>query len=74
MEEAEPEDQGIVAVGIEVAVLPPEIWADSLAAFSQDQFSSVAQSCPTICNPMDCSTPGLPLHQQLLEFTQTRVH
>ena len=31
-------------------------------------FSSVAQSCPTLCNPMDCSTPGLPVHQQLLEF------
>ena len=38
------------------------------------QFSSVAQSCPTICNPMDCSTPGLPVHHQLLEFTQTDVH
>ena len=33
------------------------------------QFSSVAQSCPTLCNPMDCSTPGLPVHHQLLEFT-----
>ena len=31
--------------------------------------SSVAQSCPTLCNPMDCSTPGLPVHHQLLEFT-----
>ena len=38
------------------------------------QFSSVAQSCPTLCNPMDCSTPGLPVHDQLLEFTQTHVH
>ena len=36
--------------------------------------SSVAQSCPTICNPMDHSTPGLPVHHQLLEFTQTHVH
>ena len=34
------------------------------------QFSSVAQSCPTLCNPMNCSTPGLPIHNQLLEFTQ----
>ena len=33
-------------------------------------FSSVAQSCPTLCNPMDCSTPGLPVHHQLPEFTQ----
>ena len=38
------------------------------------QFSSVAQSCPTLCNPMNRSTPGLPVHHQLPEFTQTRVH
>ena len=38
------------------------------------QFSSVAQSCPTLCDSMDCSTPGLPVHHQLLEFTHTRVH
>ena len=38
------------------------------------QFSSVAQSCPTLCDPMDHSTPGLPPHHQLSEFTQTHVH
>ena len=38
------------------------------------QFSSVTQSCPTLCNPMNSSTPGLPVHHQLLEFTQTHVH
>ena len=38
------------------------------------QFSSVAQSCLTHCDPMDCSMPGLPVHHQLLEFTQTHVH
>ena len=38
------------------------------------QFSSVAQSCATLCDPMDCSTPDLPVHHQLLEFTQTHVH
>ena len=38
------------------------------------QFSSVAQSCPTLCDPMDCSTPGLPVHHQLPEFTQTHIH
>ena len=38
------------------------------------QFSSVAQSCPTLCNTMNCSTPGLPVHHQLLEFTQIHVH
>ena len=37
-------------------------------------FSSVAQSCLTLCDPMNCSTPGLPVHHQLLEFTQTHVH
>ena len=38
------------------------------------QFSSVAQSCPTLCDLMNCSTPGLPVHHQLQEFTQTHVH
>ena len=38
------------------------------------QFSSVSQSCPTPCDPMDCSTPGLPVHHQLLELAQTHVH
>ena len=38
------------------------------------QFSSVAQSCPTLCNPMNRSTPGLPVHHHLPEFTQTHVH
>ena len=38
------------------------------------QFSSVAQSCLTLCNPMNRSTPGLPVHHQLPEFTQTHVH
>ena len=38
------------------------------------QFSSVAQSCPTLCNPMNRSTPGLPIHHQVPEFTQTHAH
>ena len=38
------------------------------------QFSSVAHSCPTLCDPMDCNTPGLPVHHQLPELTQARVH
>ena len=46
--------------------------------FSQNKlyilFSSVSQLCLTPCDPMDCSTPGLPLHEQLREFTQTHVH
>ena len=41
--------------------------------FILSQFSPVPQWCPTLCNPMDCSTPGLPVHHQLLEFTRTPV-
>ena len=42
--------------------------------FLSVQFSSVAQSCPTLCNPMNRSMPGLPVHHQLPEFTQTHVY
>ena len=58
----------------------PEMWClnvglnKNIFKDSSVQFSSVAQSCPTLCQPMDCSTPVLPVHQQLLEFTQTHVH
>ena len=38
------------------------------------QFTSDAHSCPTVCDPMDCSTPGFPVHHQLPDFTQTKVH
>ena len=38
------------------------------------QFSSITQSCPTLCDPMNHSTPGLPVHHQLPEFTQTHIH
>ena len=41
---------------------------------SSTQFSSVAQSCLTFCNPMNCSTPGLPVHRQFPESTQIHVH
>ena len=44
------------------------------AVITSVQFSSVAQSCLTLCNPMNCSTPGLPVHHQHPEFTQTHVH
>ena len=42
--------------------------------FIYESFSSVAQLCPTLCNPMNRSTPGLPVHHQLPEFTQTHIH
>ena len=47
---------------------------DLLRSFSSVQFGSVAQSCLILCDPMDCSTPGFPVHHQLLELTQTHVH
>ena len=53
------------------------VWLSSIAThlklsqhyLSAIQFSSVTQSCPTLCNPMDCSTPGLPVHHQFPELT-----
>ena len=42
--------------------------------FASVQFSSVFQPCPTLCDPMDCSTPGFPVHHQFPEFTPTHVH
>ena len=56
---------------------PSSLWGLAWLAFSRVQhiqFSSVAQSCPTLCDPMNCSTPGLPVHHQLPEPTQTHVH
>ena len=49
-------------------------WLVISSAIYHLQFSSVTQSCPILCDPMDCSMPGLPVHHQLLEFTQTHVH
>ena len=46
----------------------------SIVTTVNNQLSSVAQSCPTLCDPMNHSTPGLPVHHQLPEFTQTHVH
>ena len=43
-----------------------------MISIRSDQIRSVAQSCPTLCDPMNCSTPGLPVHHQLPEFTQTQ--
>jgi len=48
-------------------------YVDDTTLLALAQFSSVAQSCPTLCNPMDCSTPGFPVHHQLLEHAQTHV-
>ena len=47
---------------------------DAVKVLHSVQFSSVAQSCLTVCDPLNCSTPSLPVHHQLPEFTQTHVH
>ena len=49
-------------------------WENIYVDTASIQFSWVAQSCPTLHYPMDCSMPGLPMHHQLKEFTQTHVH
>ena len=50
------------------------INVSGLAPFRSDQIRSVTQSCPTLCDPMNRSTPGLPVYHQLPKFTQTHVH
>ena len=52
----------------------PSPWLPSAQEKSSVQFSSVDQSCPTLCDPMNRSTPGLPVHHQLPEITQTHIH
>ena len=52
--------------------VPTQLSSD--ASHFLTQFSSVTQSCPTFCDPMDCSTPGFPVHLQLPELAQTHVH
>ena len=66
--------------GVKLPFLSPSSWAwqtfkiiKTLPCWTV-QFSSVTQSCPTLCDPMNCSTPGLPVHQQHPEFTQTHGH
>ena len=49
-------------------------FGSKITADGDCQFSSVARSCPTLCDPMSRSTPGLPVHRHLPEFTQTHVH
>ena len=56
------------------SLFPPTALGKHESTFCLCQFSSVAQSCPTLCDPMNRSTPGLPVHYQLPEFTQTHVH
>ena len=57
---------------LQVISTPPDLHKS--ARILSVQFSSVAQWCPTLCSPMNRSTPGLPVHHQLPEFTQTHLH
>ena len=50
------------------------LWGRRSVFFRNTETGSLVQSCLTLCNPMDCSTPGLPVHHQLPELTQTHVH
>ena len=52
----------------------PQVTGKMIRSQMISQFSSVTQLCPTLCDPMNRSTPGLPVHHQLPEFTQTHVH
>ena len=73
-------------VGWLVSATAPDFWpgvaplshapapSTSISLSISLQFSSVTQTCPTLCDPMNRSTPGLPVHHQLLEFTQTHIH
>ena len=72
----EPHRDEVVWEGAQVWDIPNIHW--DVPASSQivmwHQFSSVVQSCPPLCDPMDCSTPGFPVLHHLPEFAQTRVH
>ena len=59
-------------VGLKLNIRKTKIMASG--PISSVQFSSVAQSCLTLCDPMNCSMPALPVHHQLPEFTQTHIH
>ena len=60
--------------GTEISHILSALNIHRLPHYQSVQFSSVAQSCPTLCNPMNRSMPGLPVHHKLLEFTQTHAH
>ena len=62
--------------GITVLLKKPVCLTDNstTGSFPQPSVSSVAQSCPTLCDLIECSTPGFPVHHQLPEFTQSHVH
>ena len=66
--------QACLGQALDLAAEEFELTAQSKASVSSVQFSLVTQSCPTLCDPMDCSILGFPVHHQLLELTQTHIH
>ena len=77
---AMPSSRGSSQPGIEPGLMSPALAGGSLSLAPPGkpliyiQFSSVTQLCPTLCDPMNRSTPGLPVHHHLPEFTQTHIH
>ena len=55
-------------------LLKMPLWKNMICFLTIHSFSSVTQSCPTLCDPMDCSTPGFPVHHQFPDLAQTHVH
>ena len=66
-----PSADGLIHMSGSWLALGRDNWV--VSHFNSVQFSSVPQSCPTLCDPMDCSMPGFPVHHQLPELTQTHV-
>ena len=61
-------------MSVSVSIVSASFCHEVMGRATSVQSNSVAQSCPTLCDPMNRSMPGLPLHHQLLEFTQTHIH
>ena len=74
LNEKELQKQGIYACAWLIHFVVQQKLIQQCKAIISISISSVTQSSPTLCHPMDCSMPGLPVHHQLPEFTQTHVH
>ena len=72
--EARPWTHSYISAGLLAAGISAGLFAASFAFEGSVQFSSITQSCLTLCNPMDCSTRGLRVRHHLPEITQTNVH